>query len=77
VGFGFEFAGLRRIISVTRTDHAASRRVMEKCGLTLQEQVTFRDVACVWYAIDGELRAEKNRATPRVRVGQKPRSRRR
>jgi RimJ/RimL family protein N-acetyltransferase len=54
VEFGFEVAGLRRIISVTRADHTASRRVMEKCGLTLQEQVRFHDVACVWYAIDCE-----------------------
>jgi ribosomal-protein-alanine N-acetyltransferase len=55
VEFGFEVAELRRIISVTRADHTASRRVIEKCGLTLQEQVRFHDVACVWYAIDCEL----------------------
>jgi RimJ/RimL family protein N-acetyltransferase len=61
VRFGFEVAGLGRIISVTRADHGASRRVMEKCGLVLQEQVLFHDVACVWYAIDRDtgLRAAR------------------
>jgi RimJ/RimL family protein N-acetyltransferase len=54
VAFGFE-VGLGRIISVTRADHVASRRVMEKCGLTLQRQVPFRGVECVCYAIDGGI----------------------
>jgi RimJ/RimL family protein N-acetyltransferase len=52
VHFGFEVVGLRRIISVTRTDHLASRRVMEKIGLLPQGEVVFRDVACVWYVIE-------------------------
>jgi RimJ/RimL family protein N-acetyltransferase len=52
VRFGFEVVGLRRIVSVTRPDHLASRRVMEKVGLLLQGEVVFRDVPCVWYAID-------------------------
>jgi ribosomal-protein-alanine N-acetyltransferase len=52
IRFGFEVVRLRRIISVTRPDHLASRRVMEKIGLLLQDEVVFRDVPCVWYAID-------------------------
>jgi RimJ/RimL family protein N-acetyltransferase len=52
VRFGFEVVGLRRIISVTTPDHLASRRVMEKVGLLMQGEVVFRDVPCVWYAID-------------------------
>jgi RimJ/RimL family protein N-acetyltransferase len=52
VRFGFEVVGLRRIISVTQADHFASRRVMEKLGLVQQDEVVFRDVSCVWYAID-------------------------
>jgi RimJ/RimL family protein N-acetyltransferase len=52
VRFGFQVVGLPRIISVTRTDHQASRRVMEKVGLRLQDEVDFRAVPCVWYAID-------------------------
>ncbi len=49
---GFEVVGLERIISVTRADHAASRRVMEKCGRTFQEQVVHKGGLVVWYAID-------------------------
>lgn len=54
VRFGFEVAALRRIISVTRADHQASRRVMEKCGLVLQAEILFRGVTCAWYALDRE-----------------------
>jgi RimJ/RimL family protein N-acetyltransferase len=48
---GFEVVGLERIISVTRADHAASRRVMEKCGLVFQEQLVHKGALVVWYAI--------------------------
>jgi RimJ/RimL family protein N-acetyltransferase len=50
--YGFEVVGLERIISVTRADNAASRRVMDKCGLVFQEEVTHRGALVVWYAID-------------------------
>jgi Acetyltransferase (GNAT) domain len=40
--YGFEVVGLERIISVARADNVASRRVMEKCGLVFQEEVTHR-----------------------------------
>jgi hypothetical protein len=43
---------LARIISVTAAGHRASRRVMEKCGLTFQAEVMFRTAQVVWYAID-------------------------
>lgn len=36
VRYGFEGLGLERIISITLPENAASRRVMEKCGLILQ-----------------------------------------
>jgi hypothetical protein len=39
-------------IGVTRADHAASRRVMEKCGLAFQEQLVHKGALVVWYAID-------------------------
>jgi hypothetical protein len=47
-----EVVGLERIISVARADNVASRRVMEKCGLVFQEEVTHRGALVVWYAID-------------------------
>lgn len=61
--FGFDDVGLRRIISVTRVDHAASRRVMEKCGLTFQAELDWRGAQVAWYASDranheaGEIRS--------------------
>ena len=52
VRFAWERTPLNRIISVTGPDHAASRRVMEKAGLTFQQEVDFRGTTVVWYAID-------------------------
>ena len=54
--FGFEECGLDRIISVTRRHHGASRRVMEKCGLTFQGIVPWRGALVVWYASDRPTR---------------------
>jgi RimJ/RimL family protein N-acetyltransferase len=52
LGYGFEVVGLERIISTARADNAASRRVMEKCGLAFQEEFTHKGALVVWYAID-------------------------
>jgi RimJ/RimL family protein N-acetyltransferase len=52
VRYGFQSAGLERIISATVPEHVASRRVMEKCGLSYQGRVGFRGQEVVWYAID-------------------------
>ncbi len=41
-----------RIISATAAGHRASRRVMEKCGLTFQAETTFRGAPIAWYAVD-------------------------
>ena len=50
--YGFEVVGLERIISTARADNAASRRVMEKCGLVFQEEFTRKGALVAWYAID-------------------------
>ena len=34
IGFGFDEAGLERIVAVTLASNTASRNVLEKCGLT-------------------------------------------
>lgn len=52
IRFGWARTPLTRIISVTAVAHRASRRVMEKCGLTFQAEVRFRETEGVWYAID-------------------------
>ena len=52
IHYAWEETPLKRIISVTVPDHLASRRVMEKSGLTLQGEVAYRSGTVVWYAID-------------------------
>ena len=52
LGYGFDVVGLERIISTARSDNAASRRVMEKCGLAFQEEFTHKGALVAWYAID-------------------------
>jgi RimJ/RimL family protein N-acetyltransferase len=50
--FGFEERGLRRIISTAVSDNHASRRVMEKLGLTYRGTHVIAGAEIVWYAID-------------------------
>jgi RimJ/RimL family protein N-acetyltransferase len=50
--FGFERLGLDRIISIARMGNAASRRVMEKLGLTHGGEAGWRGQQVVWYEID-------------------------
>jgi RimJ/RimL family protein N-acetyltransferase len=50
--FGFEQAGLDRVVSMTLPGNVRSRRVMEKLGLTYVGQTFWREHDHVWYAID-------------------------
>ena len=50
--YGFEALGLPRIVSFTLPDNVASRRVMEKSGLTLRGEATWRGLEHVWYALE-------------------------
>lgn len=52
IRYGFTELELPRIISVTTPKNVASWRVMEKCGLRYQGRIHWRDVECVWYALD-------------------------
>ena len=52
VRYGFEGLGLERIISITLPENAASRRVMEKAGLTYRGETHWRGQDVIWYAID-------------------------
>jgi len=52
VRYGFEGLGLERIISIALPQNVASRRVMEKTGLTLRGQTRWRGHDVVWYAMD-------------------------
>src|SRR5713101_7756943 len=42
--FGFERAGLTRIISICRPDNAASQRIMEKLGMTFERNYIHKGV---------------------------------
>jgi RimJ/RimL family protein N-acetyltransferase len=64
VRHGFKVVGLERIISTARADNAASRRVMEKCGLAFQEEIVYKGGLVVWYAID---RADWRASQPAAR----------
>jgi RimJ/RimL family protein N-acetyltransferase len=50
--YGFVNRSLPRIIGATVPENVASRRVMEKCGLTYQGELRFRNARIVWYALD-------------------------
>ena len=50
--YGFVECLLPRIIGATVPENGASRRVMEKCGLTYQGEFRFRNAQIVWYALD-------------------------
>jgi len=52
VCYGFEAVGLERIINATMATNAASRRVIEKCGLRFQGELAMAGTVVAWYAID-------------------------
>ena len=52
IQYGFDELLLPRIISFTLPHNFASRRVMEKCGLTYRGTTPWRGLEHVWYAID-------------------------
>ena len=52
--FGFKELGLKRIIAITYPDHLASRRVMEKSGMTFQGAGRYYNDDMVVYAISRE-----------------------
>jgi RimJ/RimL family protein N-acetyltransferase len=52
LGFGFRERRLPRIISTTASGNLASRRVMEKIGLTYQGTRIISGTEVAWYAID-------------------------
>lgn len=49
---GFDRVGLARILSWTLPENVASRRVMEKCGLSFRGNAPWADRDHVWYAIE-------------------------
>jgi RimJ/RimL family protein N-acetyltransferase len=49
--YGFEIAGLDRIVAVAHPDNIGSWRIMERCGMTYQRNEDHYGIDCVLYAI--------------------------
>ena len=52
--YGFETAGLERIVAVADPDNTGSWRIMEKCGMSYQSNEQHYGMDCVFYAISRE-----------------------
>ncbi len=51
LNYGFEKAGLERIVAVADQDNVGSWRIMEKCGMTFEGIKTAYGMECKFYAI--------------------------
>jgi RimJ/RimL family protein N-acetyltransferase len=51
LAFGFERAGLERIVAIAMPENVASRRVMEKSGMRLEGAAHHYDMDCVKFAL--------------------------
>jgi RimJ/RimL family protein N-acetyltransferase len=49
--YAFEELQLEQIIAATRGENVASRRVLERIGMTLEDDLGLYDVDCVYYSI--------------------------
>ena len=49
--YGFNQAGLRRLISIIESENLASIRVAEKIGMTLQKRASFHKIPVLIYSI--------------------------
>lgn len=52
--YGFETLQLEEIIGSAHEENKASRRALEKCGLTFVEQYTWQNLICDWLKISKE-----------------------
>lgn len=49
--YGFEQAGLKRIVAVTMPENTGSWHVMEKLGMKFEKRAKYYETDCVFYAI--------------------------
>lgn len=63
--YGFETAGLERIVAVANPANTGSWRIMEKCGMRYETTEQHYGSQCVFYAISREdfLRSQTDRNT--------------
>ncbi len=60
--YGFEAAGLERIVAVADKDNIGSWRIMEKCGMTFEGMKKAYGMECKFYAISKEDFLKENTA---------------
>ena len=49
--YGFNVAGLERIVAVAMVGNAASRRIMEKLGMRFEKDEMHYDELCAYYGV--------------------------
>ncbi len=59
--YGFETAGLERIVAVADPDNTGSWRIMEKCGMRYERTEPHYGMDCVFYAISREAFAQQSK----------------
>jgi [ribosomal protein S5]-alanine N-acetyltransferase len=59
--YGFNVAGLERIVAVAVLENRASRRIMEKLGMRFEKEMTYFEEKCALYAISREEFLKDNR----------------
>jgi RimJ/RimL family protein N-acetyltransferase len=74
--FAFDVLGLPRLVSLIRVSNDASRRVAEKVGMTLAEELERRGVRYRVYAIERKTLIARVGPVPSPSVDAPPRSRR-
>lgn len=52
--YGFNRAGLEKIVAIAQPENAGSRRIMEKCGMRYEKTEPHYGIECVFYAISKE-----------------------
>lgn len=59
--YGFEIAGLERIVAVAYPENTGSRRIMEKLGMSYEKTETHYGAECVFYAVSKDKFSELNK----------------
>lgn len=60
--YGFENAGLERIVAVADEANTGSWRIMEKCGMTFEKKEFHYNMECKFYAVSKDEWQRSNRA---------------
>lgn len=71
VRFGFEEAGVERIMALANPENRGSRRVMEKAGLHYEQNAVYFGMECAYYAIERkDFRADSSTYVLRASTGE-------